>query len=310
MTPRSDRPRVIVAGSVNYDVVVTAPRHPVVGETLIGIDVNSYPGGKGENQAIAAARAGAEVAIVGCLGADDAGAFLREYLQRAGIVLDHLRVAPAPTGQAFITLANDDVSIIVIPGANSHLEARDVGDVDVRPDDVLVTQFEIPTETVEAFLARGKSLGARTIVNPSPTRATAQSVWESSDIVVVNELEFEWLAEVFSLGAGPQVIHDLRTKVFNGPGRAIVVTRGPLGCVIGDASGTLEIRGHAVNVVDTTGAGDCFLGNLASGLSLGLSLATAAVSANAASAVCVQRMGAATSMPFREETDSLLNQAS
>lgn len=294
--------RVIVAGSVNYDVVIRAPRHPLVGETLIGIDVHDYPGGKGNNQAIAAARAGANVVLVGCIGADEAGTFLSNYLQDVGVAIDHLRVTQSVTGRAYITLTSEDNSVVVIPGANADLKASDLATVEIGPQDVLVTQFEIHHDVVEAFLTLGKDRGARTIVNPSPTRGTSGAVWDASDVVIVNELEFAWLAEVFDLGSGPGVIATLRSRVFGGPDQAVVLTLGPHGYVIADASGVSAVSGHAVTVADTTGAGDCFLGNLASALVEGQPLRAAATFANAAAALCVQRLGAATSMPSREET--------
>jgi ribokinase len=159
---------------------------------------------------------------------------------------------------------------------------------------VLVSQFELDDDTVEAFFSAGKAAAARTLLNPSPSRPTPASLWYSSDVIVVNEIELEWLGGTADVAAASLLMRD---------DQAVVVTLGPGGCLVVDRMGATEIPGRSVNVVDTTGAGDCFLGTMAAQLAAGRDLRAAAEVANVAASLSVQRMGAATSMPTAAETD-------
>src|SRR5580704_17219444 len=157
--------RVFVAGSINMDVVATADRHPRIGETVAGNAVLYFPGGKGANQAVAAAKLGAPVALIGRLGADAFGRELRTYLAAQGIDLGFVReTAEAHTGTAIITLANADNTIVVIPGANAFVSAADVAAPALAKGDVAVSQFEIPLPTIDAFFKRARATGATTIL--------------------------------------------------------------------------------------------------------------------------------------------------
>jgi ribokinase len=296
-------PRVVVAGSVHLDLVVTAPRHPRIGETIIGIDVANFPGGKGANQAVAAARAGCSTVLVGCVGDDDAAATLRTFLRDSGVELTYLRTVPGPTGRAFVTVAGDDNAVVVIRGADAHTSPEDVGRVPLTASDVLVSQFELDNDTVEAFFSAGKAAAARTVLNPSPSRPTPAGLWHSSDVIVVNEIELEWLCGVADVAGLETERKDRAVSLLVREHQAVVVTLGPGGCLVVDRMGTTEIPGRSVNVIDTTGAGDCFLGNLASQLAAGRDLRAAAEVANVAASVSVQRMGAAASMPTAAQTN-------
>jgi ribokinase len=294
---------VVVAGSVHLDFVVTAPRHPRVGETIIGTEVANFPGGKGANQAVAAARAGCSTLLVGCVGDDDAAPTLRTFLHDSGVELTYLRTVPGPTGRAFVTVAGGDNAVVVIRGADAHTSPEDVGRVSLTESDVLVSQFELDNDTVEAFFSAGKAVTARTLLNPSPSRVTPASLWYSSDIIVVNEIELEWLRRAAD-GAEPQSeLKDRAASLLVREDQAVVVTLGPDGCLVVDRSGATKIPGRSVNVADTTGAGDCFLGNMAAQLAAGRDLRAAAEVANVAASVAVQRMGAAISMPTAAETN-------
>jgi ribokinase len=291
---------VVVAGTVHLDYVVTAPRHPRIGETIIGTGVANFPGGKGANQAVAAARAGCSTVLVGCVGDDDAAAKLRTFLRDAGVDLSYLRTVPGPTGSAFVTVAGDNNAVVVIRGADACTSADDVRRIPLTRGDVLVSQFELDNDTVEAFFSAGKAAGARTLLNPSPSRPTPASLWYASDVIVVNEIELEWLGG----GADIAELKDCAASLLVREDQAIVVTLGPGGCLVVDHMGATEIPGRCVHVVDTTGAGDCFLGNMAAQLAAGRDLRAAAEVANVAASVSVQRMGAATSMPTAAETDA------
>ncbi|MEA2222301.1 MAG: ribokinase [Solirubrobacteraceae bacterium] len=293
---------MVVAGSVHLDFVVTAPRHPRIGETVIGIDVANFPGGKGANQAVAAARAGCSTLLVGCVGDDEAASELRTFLRDSGVELTYLRTVPGATGRAFVTVADDDNAVVVIRGADAHTSPDDVGRIPLTASDVLVSQFELDNDTVEAFFAAGKAVAARTLLNPSPSRVTPASLWYSSDVIVVNEIELEWLRRTAD-GAEPATdLKDRAASLLVREDQAVVVTLGPNGCVVVDRMGATRIPGRPVDVADTTGAGDCFLGNMASQLAAGRDLRAAAEVANIAASVAVQRMGAATSMPTAAET--------
>jgi ribokinase len=283
--------------------VVTAPRHPRIGETIIGIDVANFPGGKGANQAVAAARAGCPTLLVGCVGDDDAASTLRMFLRDSGVELTYLRTVPGPTGRAFVTVADDDNAVVVIRGADAHTSPDDVRRIALTAGDVLVSQFELDNDTVEAFFSAGKAAAARTLLNPSPSRVTPASLWYSSDVIVVNEIELEWLRRAAD-GANPEPeLKDRAASLIVRDDQAVVVTLGPHGCLVVDRMGATEIPGRSVDVHDTTGAGDCFLGNMASQLAAGRDLRAAAEVANVAASVAVQRMGAATSMPTGAETE-------
>jgi len=297
---------VVVAGSVHLDFVVTAPRHPQIGETIIGIDVARFPGGKGANQAVAAARAGCSTLLVGCIGDDDAASTLRTFLRDSGVELTYLRTVPGATGSAFVTVAGDDNAVVVIRGADAHTSPDDVRRIRLTAGDVLVSQFELDNDTVEAFFSAGKAAAARTLLNPSPSRAAPASLWYSSDVIVVNEIELEWLLRTAGIAESETELKDRAASLLAREDQAVVVTLGPNGCLVVDRMGATEIRGRSVSVNDTTGAGDCFLGNRASQLAAGCDLRAAAEVANVAASVAVQRMGAATSMPTAAEATERL----
>src|SRR5216683_4999187 len=163
--------RVVVAGSINMDVVATAERHPKVGETVAGQEVRYFPGGKGANQAVAAAKLGAATALIGRLGADAFGQELKAFLAAQGVDVSCVReTAEAHTGTAIITLANADNTIVVVPGANGLVSADDLAAVELAQGDVAVSQFEIPLPTIAAFFKRARRARATTILNPAPAR--------------------------------------------------------------------------------------------------------------------------------------------
>jgi ribokinase len=191
----------------------------------------------------------------------------------------------------------------VIRGADAYTSPDDVRRIPLTAGDVLVSQFELDNDTVEAFFSAGKAAGARTLLNPSPSRPTPPSLRYASDVVVVNEIELEWLGRTVGIAGSGRELKDCAASLLVREDQAVVVTLGPRGCLVVDSLGATEIPGRSVDVIDTTGAGDCFLGNLAAQLAAGRDLRAAAEVANVAASVSVQRMGAATSMPTAAETD-------
>lgn len=298
--------RVIVAGSINMDVVAAAARFPAVGETVAGSRVHFFPGGKGANQAVAAAKLGATTLLLGKLGADAFGAELRAFLAAQGIDLQHVTVAAnAATGVALITLSGGDNTIVVAPGANGLVTPSDVG-VPITPADVLVSQFETPVAAVEAFFARGRAARARTILNPAPVVAFDRALLRLVDVLILNETELGVLAETsVEANATSALIIALARKLQSASDQVICVTLGKRGAVALAGKEIIEIAGRAVTAVDTTGAGDCFVGAVAARLAAGDTMPAALTYANLAASICVQRMGAGPSMPTRDEVAAI-----
>ena len=290
------------------DVVATAERHPQIGETVAGKDVLYFPGGKGANQAVAAAKLGATTALIGRLGMDAFGAELRGFLEAqevdVSLIVD---TANVHTGTAIITLANADNTIVVIPGANGLVSADDTANAPLAPGDVAVSQFEIPLPAITTFFQRARTVGALTILNPAPARGCDQELLDLVDILVLNETELGLLANV-RLGEDAEIaaIIDAAQALDKGPAKVICVTLGSRGVLALSGDGHHFIAGRKVKAVDTTGAGDCFVGALASQLASEATLYDALVYANAAASISVQRMGAAPSMPDPGEVNEIL----
>jgi ribokinase len=299
---------VFVAGSINMDVVATAARHPKVGETVAGQAVHYFPGGKGANQAVAAAKLGASTTLIGRLGRDAFGEQLRTFLSQQGVDLALVKdTAAIHTGTAIITIADADNTIVVVPGANALVSAEDIAGLVLAKGDVAVSQFEIPQATIGAFFKRARAAGATTILNPAPAIACGRELLDLVDVLILNETELGFLAhtELHDSDA-PDRFVEAAQRLQIGADGIICVTlgkRGVLALVDGKAS---MIAGRAVKAVDTTGAGDCFVGALAAQLADGMAIRDALNYANAAASICVQRMGAAPSMPTAAEVDEIL----
>ena len=300
--------RVVVAGSINMDVVATAERHPRIGETVAGHSVMYFPGGKGANQAVSAAKLGAPTSLIGRLGRDAFGEQLRAILASQGIDLTAVKdSAGAATGTALITLAKADNTIVVIPGANAEVSPEDVAQVALTASDVAVSQFEIPQATIVAFFRQARAAGATTILNPAPASAFDSALFALIDVLVLNETELGFLTGI-ALGDTPTLpqVSDAVRALDPRDDQTVCVTLGARGAVAVTGSKARLVEGRAVTAVDTTGAGDCFVGALAARLSQGAPIADAIGYANIAASISVQRMGAGPSMPTAEEVGALL----
>ena len=268
--------RVLVLGSLNVDLVTRVERHPRPGETVRGEDLARLAGGKGANQAVAAAAAGAEVAMVGCVGDDAEGGAYRARLERLGLDVTGVRtVEGVPSGHALVHVADDgENTIVVVAGANDALDEREVTAVDdLGPGDVLLLQLEVPFRVVCVAARRAASRGARVVLNLAPYTALPPDVLALADPVVVNEPEMQALAE-----SGAQ------------PG-SLLVTFGENGASW-DGVTRPAVAVPEDEVADTTGAGDAFCGTLAAALSLGAEREDALVAALDAGAEAVRRTGA------------------
>ena len=304
----ADMGRVFVAGSINMDVVATAERHPRVGETIAGNAVLYFPGGKGANQAVAAAKLGAPTTLISRLGKDAFGAELRVFLAAQGIDLAFVQDTEAHTGTAIITVANADNTIVVIPGANAMVSADDVAAPVLSRGDVAVSQFEIPLATITAFFKRARAAGATTILNPAPAMEFAPELLDLVDILILNETELGFLTGVELHDSDePARFAEAARRLPENPNRMICVTLGKRGVLALIEGLPLLVPGRAVKAVDTTGAGDCFVGALAAQLAQGKPIRDALGYANTAASICVQRMGAGPSMPTAVEVEGLLD---
>lgn len=287
---------VVVVGSLNMDVSVRVERHPLPGETVLASSSTRSGGGKGANQAVAAARAGgARTVFVGAVGDDEDGRALRRDLETDGIeaLLD---TVAEPTGMALITVdADGENSIVVLPGANALVS---VGTDEVRSvlgaADVILLQLEIPSETVVAA-ARLKRPGARVVLNAAPSGELSQELCDLVDVVVVNEHE---AADLAGVGGGLDAI--VAALLLRVP--AVVVTLGSSGSVYqARGEGMVTVAASRAQVIDTTAAGDTFCGVLAAELAVGRAPGAALELASTAAAIAVGRAGAQVSIPSMEE---------
>ena len=297
--------RVVVAGSINMDVVALADRHPKRGETVAGREINYFPGGKGANQAVAAARLGAATILIGRVGADAFGRELRTFLAAQGLDLRFVQDTPgAHSGTALITLADGDNTIVVVPGANGLVGPADVATVRLEKGDVAVSQFEIPLPAISAFFVRARAARTMTILNPAPAIPFDHALLDLVDILVLNESELGLLtkAELRDSDEHRRFVEAMQSLRMEN--RIVCVTLGKRGAVALVQREPLIIAGRAVSAIDTTGAGDCFVGALAAQLAAGNAVRDALQYANLAASICVQRMGAAPSMPTTEQVVS------
>jgi ribokinase len=300
--------RVFVAGSINMDVVATAGRHPKVGETVAGHAVHYFPGGKGANQAVAAAKLGATTALIGRLGTDAFGQQLRTFLTTQVVDLALVKdIADVHTGTAIITVANVDNTIVVVPGANARVSVEDVAAPLLSKGDVAVSQFEIPLPAIGAFFKRARAAGAITILNPAPAMACGPELLGLVDVLILNETELGFFANIELRDSDEPARFVEAARLLQMSANPIICVtlgkRGVLALVGGEAS---MIPGRTVKAVDTTGAGDCFVGALAAQLAGGAVIRDALAYANAAASISVQRMGAAPSMPTAAEVDEII----
>jgi len=302
--------KITILGIYVVDVAFFAPRLPRIGETILGDDFRAGPGGKGGNQAVAAARAGGAVTFVTRVGDDDFGRQARAPWAADGIDIRFVTMSDtAPTGAAFIFVNSrtGDNAIIVTPGAARELTIEHVRPAlaALAPGDVFMTQLEAPLQTVVAALAEAKARGATTILNPAPAAELPDEAFRSSDLFTPNESEAAALAG-FPVDGPEAAARAAAVFLAKGVG-AVAVTLGPAGVLLKTPTATVLVPGFTVpEVVDTTGAGDAFNGGLAAALAEGMPLDAAVRFGNAVGALSVTRRGTAPAMPARTEIDRML----
>ena len=290
---------VVVIGSINEDLTVQVARHPRPGETILGTGHTTGPGGKGANQAVAAARLGRSVALVARVGADMAGTEMLNRLRGEGVNIDHVGVDPqTPTGLAVITLDEGaENAITVSPGANTTLTSAAIDDAGsaISTAAVLLCQLEVPVETIEHAMSLATGI---TVLNPAPARVTRLE----PDVLVPNRSELGALAGI----PVPESRREISKAVRDLGLQTVVVTLGSEGALVVDGGVETLVEAPRVTPVDTTGAGDAFCGALADALSREESLLAAVRWAVAAGACAVTRAGAQSGMPTPEQVQSLL----
>jgi ribokinase len=294
--------RVVVLGSANMDLVGTATRLPAPGETVLGREFSRIPGGKGANQAVAVARAGGDCSAIMAIGEDDFGPVLRGAMADAGVDTTLVRVVPGPTGVALIAVDEaGENQILVLPGANARLAGlRDDDRAVLDRADALVCQLEVPTEVVIEAAAVAHAGGATVIINAAPAAPLPPALLAVTDLLVVNHGE----AEVVTGLAGASVDELVDALVVLTP--RVVLTMGKAGARYGERAGArLSVPAPVVSTVDTTAAGDTFVGALTVAWTEGRSVQAALRWACAAGAACARTLGAATSVPTRDQIDEL-----
>ena len=305
--------RIVVAGSLNMDLVGVAARIPSPGETVLGREFFQAAGGKGGNQAYAAARLGGSASMLGRVGSDDYGRVLRANLEAAGCDASQVKAAPGSSGVGLILV--DDAgqnSILVAPGANTLYTAAEFEEdaQALAGAGLLLLQLEIPIETVTAAAAAGRRAGAKVILDPAPApQGLSAELCRLVDILTPNEVEAAQLAGVVAERLSLAEAETIAIRLLATGVGAVIVKLGPQGCLVADGRSMSRIAAPAVEAVDTTAAGDVFNGALAVALAEQAALADACRFAVHAAALSVTRIGAQPSMPLRDEVDRWMSGA-
>ncbi|MGE7778826.1 ribokinase [Peribacillus sp. NPDC097264] len=287
--------KIAVVGSSSMDLVVTSPKRPIAGETVLGDSFVTVPGGKGANQAVAAARLGAEVTMIGCVGDDFYGEIILENLKNNGVFTNYVEpVAGEASGTAHITLSEGDNSIIVVKGANDSITPDYVKKAMkiIEGSDIVLVQQEIPEETVEFLAELCDKLQKKLLLNPAPAREISELVIQRSSFITPNEHEFDIL---FKGRNRSEVLAEYPNKLF--------ITEGKDGVRYFDGEQERVVPSFVVEAVDTTGAGDTFNAAFAVAVAEGKGFEECLLFANRAASISVTKFGAQGGMPTREEVE-------
>lgn len=306
-----ERKPIVVVGSVNIDLVVRAERIPLVGETVHGSDFQMHPGGKGANQAVAVARLGYPVRMIASVGSDAFGEKLRAQLVESGVDAGAVRTCTGPSGVAVIAVApNGDNAIVVTPGANATVSTKDIDDHArvIGEASVVLTQLEIPFETVEHLASMCQRMEIPLILDPAPARTLPPNLLRRVSWLTPNETELTGCLPEATHDANLSEVFEVVEALVKKTGCGLVLKRGSRGAYLATKNGLREeVKPFPVPAVDTTGAGDAFNGAFAVALMLGRSPLESTRFAAAAGAVSVTRAGAQPSMPTMEEVNLMLN---
>lgn len=298
---------ITVLGSINMDLIAKVVRLPHPGETVMGDKFVTAPGGKGANQALAARRAGAKVAMVGACGEDEFAGPALTYLRYDGVDLSRVKAASTATGVALIFVGKDGENVIaIVSGANAMVTAEDAraAVMEMKRGDMLMLQLEIPADAIEAALKAAREKGVVTVINTAPITPDARRLAELADIVIANETEFELFSGKAGLDAEAREAELLRINAQTG--QTIIVTLGADGVVAVRDKKLARAEGLAIEPVDTVGAGDTFCGYFAAGLDAGLAFEQALRRAAVAGSLACTKPGAQPAIPVSAEVDRRL----
>jgi len=297
---------ILVIGSLNADLVVRAPHFPQPGETISGGDLRIIPGGKGANQAVAAARQGASVAMLGRVGQDSFGPFLLESLKSDLVDISHVHLDGSATGTAIIVVdANGQNSIVLSAGANGKVSPADVDNVSALRPSLILLQLEIPIPTVLHAARCARQNGSLVILNPAPAQSLPDELISLADFVIPNETELSLLSgiEVRDTSSAEKAARVLLDR----GARNVIVTLGSKGALVISGKQVTQVAAYKVDVVDTTAAGDAFIGGFASAMLRRLEIVDAVKYATACGALAATKFGAQPSLPTKQETEKFIS---
>jgi len=306
---KKDAPKIAVVGSSNMDLVVKSKRIPAVGETILGGDFIMVPGGKGANQAVAAAKLGAEVYFIAKLGNDVFAEQSLDNFKKETVNTKHvIQTSEAPSGVALIMVDDEGNNLIVVaPGANQTLLPADVkrAESDIASCGAVVAQLEVPLETIECAAKMANDLKVPFVLDPAPARELGPELLRLVDVLTPNETEAQILTgiEVTDEESARAASKNLLERNV----KAVILTLGCKGFLLADNEETRYVSAHKVDAVDSTAAGDAFTGSLAVGIAENKALLDAALFANYVAALSVTKMGAQSSMPTLQEVKSFMN---
>lgn len=289
------------------DIVSQVEKHPRPGETVKGRDFSYIPGGKGANQAVAAHRLGGNVWMLGKIGKDAFGENLLQFFRKEGMNTNSIVVADKiSTGAAFVAVDSSSENIIYVSGgANDDLSSSDTKNIQIEKGDMISATLETPIEATKQLFGEARKIGAKTILNAAPAILGAETIFPLTDYLIVNETELS----IFARTKVPQSAEDavksvrkLKSDTMN-----VIATLGKKGAVALVAEETIFVEGHRVKTIDTTAAGDCFVGAFAVALQEGKIIKEAIVFANDVAAISVQRLGASSSLPTRKEIENFVS---